>query len=124
MHAYQVGKEYWFQTFSRSLMFCCRVRATSHENGITNGIEIFQGRSGAPLLISSNNDSCMRTFDAATLKCLRCPLLHREQTKGRQPVICALIGQSFIDEELPKQLVCDALGCVNRAWHPCWFRPV
>ena len=51
-------------------MFLRRARVTASDNAITNGIELFRDRSGAPRVMTSNNDSALRTFDAGTLKCI------------------------------------------------------
>lgn len=50
----------------------CSVRVTTSDNGITNGIEIFRDRAGGARVMASNNDSMLRTFDANSLKCIRC----------------------------------------------------
>jgi len=46
-------------------------RITVAENSITNGIEIFEAASGATRVMTSNNDACLRLFDAATFMCCR-----------------------------------------------------
>ncbi|KAK9793719.1 hypothetical protein WJX73_009911 [Symbiochloris irregularis] len=45
-------------------------RLTESENGITNGIEMFEGRSGASCVMSSNNDALVRVLDTATFQTL------------------------------------------------------
>ncbi|KAF8072788.1 SPBC2A9.03 [Scenedesmus sp. PABB004] len=45
------------------LWHSCRV--TQSENGITNGIEIFDSCSAGACVMTSNNDACVRLFDVA-----------------------------------------------------------
>eukprot|EP00873_Tetraselmis_striata_P025363 jgi/Tetstr1/445627/TSEL_003432.t1 len=42
-------------------------RVSRSENGITNGVGIFESASGATSIVTSNNDSAVRLFDAATV---------------------------------------------------------
>ena len=49
----------------------CSTRVTYNENGITNGLELYVTPAGASRIMTSNNDSHVRTFDTATLQCLR-----------------------------------------------------
>lgn len=44
---------------------------TNNENGITNGIEVYESPSGATCVMTSNNDSMLRTFDANSFQCIR-----------------------------------------------------
>ena len=45
-------------------------RITSDDNGITNAIEFVGARSGAEILVSSNNDMMTRFYDLSTMRCL------------------------------------------------------
>lgn len=56
----------------------CSVKVTENENGITNGIDIFQARGSGPHIVASNNDAVLRVYDASTaaLKCVRCAVSH------------------------------------------------
>jgi hypothetical protein len=54
------------------ILWCvCRQKVTDAENGITNGIEIFQTRSGATWLMTSNNDKVVRIMDTANFARVR-----------------------------------------------------
>jgi len=44
----------------------CRV--TNSDNGITNGVQLCESTSGAQQILTSNNDSAVRLFDASSLK--------------------------------------------------------
>ena len=46
-------------------------RLTYNENGITNGLELYEARSGGARIMTSNNDSMVRVLDTCTLQCLR-----------------------------------------------------
>lgn len=48
-------------------MTLVRRRVSRSENGITNGVGIFESASGATSIVTSNNDSAVRLFDAATV---------------------------------------------------------
>ncbi len=65
-------------------------RITVAENSITNGIEIFEAASGATRVMTSNNDACLRLFDAATFMCCRWALscLRRPGRAGQQTMSC------------------------------------
>ncbi len=43
-------------------------RVTNSDNGITNGVELCESTSGAQQILTSNNDSYVRLFDASSLK--------------------------------------------------------
>ena len=45
-------------------------RVTQDDNGITNAVEFFAARSGAEVLVCSNNDQMTRFYDLATMRCL------------------------------------------------------
>ena len=45
-------------------------RVTQDDNGITNAVEFFATRSGAEVLVCSNNDQMTRFYDLATMRCL------------------------------------------------------
>lgn len=49
----------------------CRQKVTQAENGITNGIEIFQNRTGATYLMTSNNDQMVRVLDTENFSNVR-----------------------------------------------------
>lgn len=50
-------------------------RVTTSDMGITNGIDIFEGASGATSIMTANNDNFVRVFDAEVSRCLSCALL-------------------------------------------------
>ena len=48
------------------------MRVTLSDNGITNGIEMYQSPTAALHIATSNNDGKLRLFDAESAALLRC----------------------------------------------------
>lgn len=46
--------------------FICSKRISANENGITNGLEIYEAPSGGTCILSANNDCMVRGLDAST----------------------------------------------------------
>jgi len=46
-------------------------RITHSDNGITNGVDLFESSSGAQAILASNNDAAVRLFDAEGVRLLR-----------------------------------------------------
>ena len=57
------------------MLWCCSKRVTTSDMGITNGIDIFTGTSGATAIMTANNDNFVRVFDAEVSRCCSCALL-------------------------------------------------
>lgn len=49
---------------------CRSKRLTYSENGITNGLEVYEARSGASHVMTSNNDAAVRVLDTSSLQCI------------------------------------------------------
>lgn len=93
-------------SFDRFICGVRRVKVTENENGITNGIDIFQARGSGPHIVASNNDAVLRVYDAsaAALKCVRCAVLHGSSVSLRMP------PGSHLPMPQACQVVCEAKG--------------
>mmetsp|Transcript_11441 Transcript_11441/g.34382 ORF Transcript_11441/g.34382 Transcript_11441/m.34382 type:complete len:443 (+) Transcript_11441:236-1564(+) len=107
------------------------VKVTENENGITNGIDIFQARGSGPHIVASNNDAVLRVYDASTaaLKCVsqvECPwAINFAAVQPGGSCLTAAVGDApearLLDWRTGKK-VADLVGHFDysfaAAWHP------
>lgn len=108
------------------VQYCARI--THDENAITNAIDIYSSASGATRIMSSNNDSIVRVFDADTFATLHkfffnWPINHTSVSPDGKTVL--VVGDDplgFIADAQSGKVLANLQGHLDysfaSAWHP------
>ena len=104
------------------------MRITQDDNGITNAIEFFHTRSGAEVLVSSNNDMMTRFYDLESMRCLarhRYPWAVNYATAsqdGRHMVVVGDSKEAWLVDTASGRQMAKVEGHLDfsfaAAWHP------
>lgn len=108
------------------VQYCARI--THDENAITNAIDIYSSESGATRIMSSNNDSIVRVFDAATFRTLHrfyfsWPVNHTSVSPdGRTVLVVGDDPLGFLADAQSGKVIANLHGHLDysfaSAWHP------